>query len=183
MSTPLLCDLLRNLGGKMCEYFQSLDPFAIGEPVSWAGPEPAPVWLDVAREYTEKWHHQQQIRDAVGAPPLYEPKYFSPVLDAFVRALPFTYRDVVAHQGTRARVTISGAAGSSWLLVRETDRWNLYGDPEFSDAVQAELTIDQDAAWRLFTKGITAETALSRSKVTGDELLALKALETVSVIA
>ncbi len=45
-------------------YFQRVDPFAMGGPVSWAGPEPAPVWLDVAREFTERWHHQQHIRAA-----------------------------------------------------------------------------------------------------------------------
>jgi uncharacterized protein (TIGR03083 family) len=183
MSTSLLCDLLRNLGAEMCEYFKSLDPFSVGEPVSWAGPEPAPVWLDLAREYTEKWHHQQQIRDAVGAAPLYEPRYFAPVLDAFVRALPFTYRDLAADEGVRVRLTISGAAGGSWLVVREAGSWSLYVDPQFREPAQAELSIDQDAAWRVFTKGMSPETARSHATVAGDEALALKALETVSVIA
>ena len=36
--------------------------------VNWAGPEPAPIWLDPAREYTERWVHQQHIRDAVRNP-------------------------------------------------------------------------------------------------------------------
>jgi hypothetical protein len=44
--------------------------FAMGEPVTWAGPEPAPIWLDIAREYTERWLHQAQVRDATRNPPL-----------------------------------------------------------------------------------------------------------------
>jgi len=37
--------------------------------VSWAGPEPAPVWLDAARDFSEYWTHQQQICDATGQAP------------------------------------------------------------------------------------------------------------------
>lgn len=81
ISPRLLTDLLRFTGLQVCDFFASLDPFALGGPVSWAGPEPAPVWRDLAREYSERWYHQAQIREAVGAPPL---------LDAFARARPHT---------------------------------------------------------------------------------------------
>jgi uncharacterized protein (TIGR03083 family) len=96
ISPRLLCDLLEHTGQQVCRYWGSLDPYALGGPVSWAGPGPAPVWLDLAREYTERWHHQQHIRDAVGKPGFKEPKFLAPVLDAFVRALPHTYREVDA---------------------------------------------------------------------------------------
>src|ERR1700754_3375876 len=66
LSPRVLCDFLRFVGEQTNAYFATLDPEAFGDPVDWAGPEPAPVWLDLAREYTERWHHQQQIRDAVG---------------------------------------------------------------------------------------------------------------------
>ena len=68
LSPSLIIDLLRWSGDETQAYFESLDMFAIGEPVHWAGPEPAPVWLDIAREYSERWIHQSQIRDAVRAP-------------------------------------------------------------------------------------------------------------------
>ncbi|HAG98496.1 MAG TPA: hypothetical protein DCL75_06470, partial [Ktedonobacter sp.] len=55
MSSQLLCRLLALTGEELHQYFASLDPYAIGDAVSWAGPDPAPVWLDVAREYTERW--------------------------------------------------------------------------------------------------------------------------------
>ena len=39
-------------------------------PVSWAGESVSLNWFHMAREYTERWHHQQQIRDAVNKPAL-----------------------------------------------------------------------------------------------------------------
>lgn len=181
ISPRLLCALLEFTGRQVCDYFQSLDPHALGDPVSWAGPEPAPVWLDLAREYTERWHHQQHIRDAVGKPGLKEPKFFTPVLDAFVRALPHTYRDVDAADGTLLALEISGQSGDRWFLQRENDRWNLYlgvaQDPH------ARTVIDEDIAWRLFTKGLGQEQARSQVTIVGHRSLGLKVLDMVSIIA
>ena len=70
MSPRLLRELLALIGPDVEAYFSSLDLEAIGGPVSWAGPDSSPVWFDIAREFTERWHHQQQIRDATGQPPL-----------------------------------------------------------------------------------------------------------------
>ena len=181
LSPIVLCDLLRLSGEQICAYFNSLDPYAIGDPVNWAGPERAPVWLDLAREYTEWWHHQQQIRDAVRRPGLKERRFFAPVLDAFVRALPHTYRSVDAKDGALVALTISGDSGGRWLLRRETGEWRLYvGDAQHCDA---EIIIDQETAWRLFCKGATKDEALAVATLTGDQVLASKALEMISVIA
>jgi uncharacterized protein (TIGR03083 family) len=67
MSPRLLCDLLDVTGHQVVDYFKSLDLMAMNGTVSWVGPDPAPVWLDVAREYTERWHHQQHIREPSGS--------------------------------------------------------------------------------------------------------------------
>lgn len=181
LSPHVLCDLLKLSGEQVCAYFNSLDPYAIGGPVDWAGPEPAPVWLDLAREYTEWWHHQQQIRDAVGKPGLKEPRFFAPVLDAFVRALPHTYRNVDARDGTLVALTISGDSGRRWLLRRENGAWRLYVDG--AQKADAETIIDQEIAWRLFCKGTSKDEALGAATLSGDRVLASKALEMTSVIA
>ncbi|MEW6130572.1 MAG: maleylpyruvate isomerase family mycothiol-dependent enzyme [Acidobacteriota bacterium] len=180
-SPRLLCELLRLTGEQVCDYFKTLDPWAVGDPVSWAGDEPAPVWLDLAREYTERWHHQQQIRDAVQRPGMKEPKFFAPVLDAFVRALPHTYRNVEADENTLVTLTITGAAGGRWSLLRETQMWNLYLDVERQP--DAELVMDEDLAWRLFTKGVNKDQAHRVVTFKGDERFALNALNMISVIA
>jgi uncharacterized protein (TIGR03083 family) len=181
LSPRLLIDLLRWSGEETQRYFESLDLYALGEPVSWAGPEPAPVWLDVAREYTERWLHQQQIRDAVGNPGLKERRPFAPVLATFVRALPHTFRDVAAPEGAHVRLAISGDAGGAWSLVRGEGRWGLYA--EAGGQPQAITALDQETAWRLFTKGISKDEALAAATIEGERALALNVLDTVSIIA
>jgi hypothetical protein len=149
--------------------------------VSWAGPDPAPVWLDLAREYTERWLHQQHIRDAVRRPGLKEPRFFAPVLDTFVRAVPHTYRKVQAIEGTEVALTIPGPSGGQWTLRREQQRWVLYVGEASQSA--AGVVVRDDVAWRIFTKGLSQERARAAVEMSGDRALALKMLDAVSIIA
>jgi len=188
LSPRLLIDLLGWSGDETQAYFESLDMFAMGEPVSWAGPEPAPVWLDIAREYSERWVHQSQIRDAVHAPALTEPRLLLPLLDTLVRALPYTFRDTEALEGTHVLLLITGVgaprlvgAPLQWSLVREPSRWSLFDSCPVAPA--ATVRLDGDTAWRLVTKGISKEQALARARIEGDARLGEKLLDTVSIIA
>src|SRR3954468_19656454 len=61
LSPRAVTELLAWTGPPPAAYFASLEPGSLGGPVDWAGPEPAPLWLHVAREYTERWVHQQHI--------------------------------------------------------------------------------------------------------------------------
>lgn len=180
MSPRLLRDFLAFTGPAVEEYFLSLDLEAIGGPVSWAGPDPAPMWFDIAREFTERWHHQQQIRDATGQPPLYDPYFLSPVLDTFVRALPHSFRHASAPEGTVVRLEISGDAGSSWFLVRTARNWELTLESKTEPAM--DVILPQDTAWRMFTKAIDPERAQASALVRGDATLAPSIFRTVSVI-
>ena len=181
ISPRLLCELLGFTGAALNEYFQELDLTALGGSVGWAGSDPAPVWLDIAREYTERWMHQQHIRDAVGQPGLKERRLFAPVLATFVYALPHTLRDVVAPPGTRVRLAITGEAGDEWLAVRLDDRWVLGQDR--GTAADATVTFDQETAWRLFTRGLSKAEALQRSHLSGDLVIAEAVFDMVSIIA
>lgn len=180
MSPRLLIELLALTGKWTQEYFASLDLDAPGMPVDWAGPEPAPVWFDVAREYTERWHHQQHIRDAVGRPGLKEREWFAPVLETFVRGLarPLVY--VAAPIGTALRLTISGEAGGEWVALRGEDGWRLGIAPDLPAA--ATVALDQEIAWRLFTKGIAKDEARQTARISGDPALAEHILATVSIL-
>lgn len=181
LSPRIICDLLRWAAPQAEEYFASLDPHATGVPVDWVGPEPAPNWLDLAREYTERWHHQQQMRDAVAKPGLKEARYLAPVLDAFVRALPRTFSSVKGRLGKQVKLTITGEAGGTWCLLREeSSEWHLYLGA--GDSPTTEVSIDQDDAWRLFTKGLKPEEARQRAQITGDSALAAKVFDTLSII-
>lgn len=181
ISPRVLCDLLALAGDTAARYFAGLDLTATGGVVWWAGPDPAPVWLDVAREYTERWVHQQQIRDAVGRPGLKDPRYLGPVLEAFVHALPRALQSVEAPDGTAVRLVVTGEAGGRWVAVRDGERWAL-GEDTGQDAA-ATVTLDQDVAWRLWTRGITIDDARPPIRTEGDPELAARMLEMVSIMA
>ena len=184
ISPRLLCELLRFTGRRVNDYLTSLDPSSLGPSVSWAGPNPQPMWLHMAREYTERWHHQQQIREAVGRPLLTQPTMFAPVLATFVHALPRTYEHVRAPEGTIVRLTIEGDSGGTWYLTREGNVWALRVEADRESVKPAAcLSIEQDDAWRLFTKTITPGRVQPRVRIGGSRDLALNALSTVSIIA
>ncbi len=183
VSREVLVEMLYRFGAQAAAFLASLPPddpapFA----VAWAGDETSPNWFDVAREYTEKWHHQQQIRDAVGADDLCDRRWLHPVLDTFVRGLPYAYRELDAPEGACVVVEILGEAGDTWTLRREAAGWRMYlGEPAGTAA--ARTRIDQDAAWRLFTKGLPREAVLARLDVTGDRRLGEGVLRLLAVMA
>jgi uncharacterized protein (TIGR03083 family) len=163
------------------EYHQSLDPFAPAMfPVSWAGEEESANWFDTARELTERWHHQQQIRLAVNQPGIMTREFYYPVLDTFMRALPHAYRDVPAPAGALAQFHISGECGGSWHLFRKDGAWALSNSP--IGEIISETTIPQEIAWRIFTKGIKREDAEAQVRATGDAKIALHILGMISIV-
>lgn len=182
ISPRLLTEFLEVTGSQVCELFKSLDPFApalFG--VAWAGEQESQNWFDIAREYTEKWHHQQQIRDAVGAPALTSRKWLFPVLDTFLRGLPHTYRETQADEGSSVVFIIAGEAGGTWTSKREGGAWKLYtGESDGADCV---VRMDQDAAWRLLTKGLSQEEAAARIEIIGDDRLGKPILGMLAVMA
>jgi uncharacterized protein (TIGR03083 family) len=180
ISPRLLRELLAFTAPQVEACFAAADPEELGVPVGWAGPDPAPAWFDIARDFTERWHHQQQIRDATANPPLYDPYFFSPVLDTFVRALPHGFRHVSAPEGTVVRFEISGGAGGVWFVIGTGLAWELSLASAAPPA--AEVVLPQDMAWRMFTKGVDGETARRSAAVRGDPALAAPIFETVAVI-
>jgi len=122
LSPPVLISLMEMATKSLAEYHASRDPSAFAPyGVSWAGEDKSANWFDTAREYTERWHHQQQIRLAVNRPGILTRELYYPVLDCFMRALPFTYRNVSAKPATVVRISVSGECGGTWNLLREAE--------------------------------------------------------------
>jgi uncharacterized protein (TIGR03083 family) len=182
MSPRVLIELLEVTGPMVVELFRSIDPHAPAHwAVAWAGEEASAHWFDVGRDYTERWLHQQQIRDAVGAPPLTGREWLNPVLDLFVRAVPVAYRDVVGEDGTAMRLAIEGPAGGDWTLRREAGTWHLLAGRH--PAPDATVTMSDDTAWRLFSKGLGREAARARVRIEGDQALGEVVLGALAVMA
>ena len=167
LSPPVLIELLDDSAARLHAYFSSLDPMAVAQfGVAWAGEESSPVWFDLGREYTERWLHQQQIREAVNAPGLTSREWLHPALDIFLRALPHTYRNVGGRPGQNVRLDIVGEAGGTWTLMRRPEGWALYTGAEANPT--ATLHLDQDSAWKLLSKGLSQEAARARIRIDGD---------------
>jgi uncharacterized protein (TIGR03083 family) len=180
LSTRQLVELLTLTGGQVARMWQQQDLQADGTAVSWAGLDASPVWLDAAREFTEYWTHQQQVRDATSRPGLTGREFLAPVLETFLRALPFTLRDADAALGAQVQVTITGDAPMRWVATREGRGWCL--DRGAAARPLALIEADGDTIWRLCTRGITPQAARARVRVHGDLALAGQVLEMVSII-
>src|SRR4051794_3033330 len=175
LSPPVLIDMMKLACEQSAGFHESLDPFAPAAfGVSWAGEATSLNWFDTARELTERWHHQQQIRLATDRPGIMVPELYHPVLDCFVRGLPYLYRDVDAPVGTAVLVEISGDCGGTWLLSRGPAGWGFVD--EAAGDVAARVTIPQALAWRLFTNGIDRESARAQVEFGGDRYLGEKVL-------
>jgi uncharacterized protein (TIGR03083 family) len=183
LSPGVITDLLENVCPQMADHFDSLD--GEGEaafPVSWAGEAASRVWMDIAREFTERWHHQQQIREAVGAPLLDQERFVRPLLETFVRALPKSFARLDVPAGTCIEIRVSDMNDIAWLLQRQATGWQLGPvDPDLEPDVS--IHIPAATAWRLFTKGISAAEARSSTKVLGDENLAEPFFTTLAIMA
>jgi len=163
-------------------FHESLDPFAPATfNVSWAGEETSPNWFDTARELTERWHHQQQIRLATNRPGIMTPDLYHPVLDCFVRGLPHLFRDVHAPAGTTLLLDISGECGGQWFLSRGPARWDFVDRP--SADLASRVTIAQEVAWRIFTKGIDRNSARAQVQIEGNRSLGEKILSLTAIVA
>jgi uncharacterized protein (TIGR03083 family) len=181
LSPRVLISMMEEASLQSAEFHRSLDPFAPAAfGVSWAGENTSPNWFDTARELTERWHHQQQIRLAVNRPGIMTPELYHPVLDCFMRALPFAYRDVAADPGTLLQFHISGDCGGTWFLSRDDSSWRLV--PEPGEGAASRVIIPQEIAWRVFTKGMGRTLAAAQVQVDGERELGLHVLGMTAIV-
>jgi hypothetical protein len=169
-SPRVLTDLLEVTGHWITAYMRALPPHETAvHAVAWAGEDRSENWMDIGREYTERWHHQMHIRDAVGAPGLLDARWMSPLLDLSARALPRAYADLRAADGTAVVITIAGEGGGVWSLIRDREAWRLWRGRAVEPA--AEASLDASDAWRLFFHALSGDEIRRRVTTRGDAAL------------
>ena len=181
-SPRLLTDLYASLSRDLAIFFEQVPldaPALFG--VSWAGEAESLAWFDIGREFTEQWHHQAQIREAVGAPAPSNPEWLRAVLAIAMRGLPHAYRDVSAADGNRVVVEATGASGGTWTLQRKADRWTLITGAS-GDSPAARAVMSDDTAWRLLFNGLSDSDARRRLALTGADALTTPLVRARSVI-
>lgn len=175
LSPRLVTDLLRWSGGQFDAHLGTVD-LARPSSVYWAGL--VPLWFDLAREFTERWVHYQQIREAarLSSEGAHRQDEFLPlVLRTFIWGFPHQYR-ARAPAGTTIALEIAGTG--AWMLTRTPGGWVL--DEGQAAAPAASLRASGDAAWRLLT-GARYDT--SQVEVSGDPALAVPLLRVRGIIA
>lgn len=144
LSPRLITDLLRWSGDQLDAHLATVD-LAASSSVYWAGQ--VPLWFDLAREFTERWVHYRQIREAV-LPAVDDPtdEYLPLVLRTFIWGFPYQYR-APASDGTAVALRITGIG--AWVLTKTATGWSL--DEGQAAAPAVTLRISGEAAWRLLT--------------------------------
>lgn len=184
LSPTILIDLLEYSDKKYYEFLKTknLKDKAIFS-VAWAGETESENWFDIAREYTEKWHHQMQIRLALDKPILLDREYSEPLYDTFMIALPHLYRDFSDFKiGTKIKISLTGKLKKSWVIEWQTDKWN-FTDSNKSD-IYTSVEISDDIAWIIFTNSDRdKEKYKNVIKIKGDKSIGLKMLDLVTVMS
>lgn len=183
LSPRVITDLLESSGREYRAFLRSLPP---NEPavfsVAWAGETESNNWFHIAREYTEKWHHQQQIRLAVGTEALlYTDEFYLPHLETSMRALPYHYRQLPGQENDLIEIVVRGNSLKSWYLQWQNGSWQLLTESEQQPSCR--ITIPDAYAWRILTKGIDRAAAVQYSDISGDQTLGLHFFSMLAVMA
>jgi hypothetical protein len=181
-SPRVLTDAYRSASVELANFFETVPldaPALFG--VSWAGEAESRAWFDIGREFTEHWHHQVQIREAVGEPAPSNPEWLRAVLAIAMRGLPHAYRDVPAADGAALVVELKDELADTWTLRREQDRWTLVTGPA-AGTPAARVVTSADTLWRLLFNGLAPGDAERRVERTGAPALTVPLLHARSVI-
>jgi hypothetical protein len=145
LSPRLITSLLRWSGGQLDGYLHTVD-LAGSSSVYWAGEVPS--WFDLAREFTERWVHYQQIQEAArpAGHDQQQDEYLPLVLRTFIWGFPHQYQ-APAPAGTAIALEIPGIG--AWILTRTATGWSL--EEGQAAAPAAGLRMSGEAAWRLLT--------------------------------
>ncbi len=181
ISPEVLILLLKTTGPLVSRYYESLDPLTEAIfPVQWAGEEKSLNWMHLAREFSEKWHHQQQIADATGRAGLLIPDYYKPLIMTFMLAIPHVLREETINPGETISIGTYGDVSGSWFISFTGTNWQFITNPE---TVRAEITLPANSAWKLFSKSLRPEHLGEKIRIAGDTKIADKVINMISVTA
>lgn len=179
-SPQLLTALADTYSRELADWFEGLPldaPALFG--VSWAGEFESAGWFDVGREFAELWHHQQQIRLAVGAPLQTGALFLTPLLRLAMRALPPAL-GTAGHVGDRVAVHVTGEAGGDWTATRGDHGWTVA--EERAAGATCDVRMSDDTAWRLLFHMMSPAEARARLIITGRQDLAAPLVSARAVI-
>lgn len=185
MSPEVLIAFLETTNEQVVAYYRTLDPGGQALfSVAWAGESVSTHSFHLAREYTEKWHHQMQIRQALGIEAdLLEARWQLPYLHTSFYALPNRLQQIPAPEGTTLRVRITGSVQVEIGVEKTAHGHWLLREDGLQGHVSAQVTVPDTLVWRVFSKEIAPGEAMSLSQTEGDPAVCSAFFDTVAVMA
>jgi hypothetical protein len=164
--SPLVVIELLRLSGEWTELFYgTVDADRAGEVVAWIGPDPQPYWMLAAREYWERWIHQQQIRRAVDRSGLHDAGFVLPAVAVAMRGFPQGLAAFPAPAGTAVTLALTDA-DAAWTVGCDGERWTLYDGAPADPTVR--LPVDLETAARVFSRALSNTELTERLQPEGD---------------
>jgi uncharacterized protein (TIGR03083 family) len=124
VSPRLVMELLEWSGPRLVAVLAGEDLSERSARVSWAGPEPAPRWLDQLRELSEYWIHRQQLLDAVGRPGDLDPTLLRPILLGLRWAFPYRLSEADLGGDGAVQIRVGEPINERWTLVSSGGAWD-----------------------------------------------------------
>jgi uncharacterized protein (TIGR03083 family) len=176
MSAPLLVDLLDVVGRWSAEFYETVGLDTVArEPVQFfATLDPSPYWQVIAREYSERFIHQSQIRRALGRSDL-DGELVVTAACIHAHLLAAWARDFAPVAGATVELVVGGAG--AWTLRRAGDAWSVQADGGTADAT---ITVADDAVVRLVGRGLDAAELATVVSFSGDTDLARGLFEPIA---
>lgn len=182
ISPRLVTELLAWTGPRLVDVLGDEDLGERATPVSWAGPQAAPRWLDQLRELSEYWIHRQQLHEAVQRPVDLDPVLLRPILSGLRWALPHRLTQAGLELDGVIRIEVGEPINEQWTLAATDGVWDFSAPTHqhHHQDVATTMVLTGDTAWRLLTNNLRE--ASRPAKVTGDERPATIVLNTRAII-
>ncbi len=189
ISPALVIELLDWSATRFQDALDRDDPTEIKAIVSWASPESVPMWLDHARELSEKWIHRQQILQALDQPADLRADVAHPILDALRWAYPNRLSQIHRPANSTVEIHIHDTEPDRrWTLVSDGQHWDFHDDLGLAktehprDAtLLASMWMSVDQAWRLLTNNYD-ELANLNVRASGDPEIVNTLMSTRAII-
>jgi hypothetical protein len=184
LSSRVLVEMLKKYEQEVYELYCRLKPeddalFS----VSWAGQEKSPNWFDVARDYTEKWHHQMQMRLASGRNLLMSERFLTPLYETLLLGLPEQLnRSAFSITEQLLEVEITGEIRLRKRLINYGSHWEFHEN--LTDEAHTSVKIPASIGWILFTNTDRDKGKyLDQIQFTGNEALAKNVVHLTAVMS
>lgn len=182
VSPRVLIELLRISGKEYCDYYDTLNlhdfaPFS----VAWAGEEKSYNSFHIAREFTEKFHHQLQMRDALGDSFLLKHSFYQDFLSIILLGMPHALKEVSVPEKTVLRLQVKGFQTFIFDFEFNGGLWQMV-EP-IGNTFVGSATIPDTLAWKLFTKSLRPSSIENNIQLDGDKKLAFNLLHLIAVMA